>query len=146
MALVVDQITAVAFALGVPEMIEAGAEHGRQRRETRDVPAEVAAIGRMQTVRLDDHRHCVPAHVGAQPLLDLDVSRGTFLLVGGDRIDVGGICRERQVDTGLACMVNQFGEQEVGALATLGTDDGRQGVEPFTCFLCVGVVGRGAEK
>jgi hypothetical protein len=75
MALDVEQVAAVALVLGVPEVVEAGAEHRRQRSEAGDVAAEVAAVLRVQAVRLDDHRHRVPAHVGAQPLLDLDVAR-----------------------------------------------------------------------
>ena len=42
MALDVEQVSAVALALGVPEVVEAGAEHRRQRREARNVAAEVA--------------------------------------------------------------------------------------------------------
>ena len=43
-------------------------------------------------------------------------------------------------------MVDQLLEQEVGALAAFGADDGRQRVEPLARFLGVGVVGGGAEE
>jgi hypothetical protein len=38
------------------------------------VAAEVAAVGRVQAVGLDDHGHRVPAHVGAQALFHLEVA------------------------------------------------------------------------
>ena len=69
-----------------------------------------------------------------------------LFLVGRDGVDVGGVGRERHVDAGLARVVDQLLEQEVGALAAFGADDGRQGVEPFAGFLRVGVVGGGAEE
>ena len=116
-ALDVEQVAAVLGRLGVPEVVEAGAEHRRQRGEARDVAAEVAAVGGMEAIRLDHHRHRVPAHVGAQPLLDLDVAGASLFLVGGDGVDVRRLGRERQVDAGLARLVDQLLEQEVGALA-----------------------------
>jgi hypothetical protein len=137
----IEQVAAVLGRLGMPEVIEAGAEHRRQRGEARDVPAEVAAVGWMQAVRLHHHRHRVPAHVGAQPFLDLDVARRAFLLDRRDGVDVGGVGRERHVDAGLARLVDQLREQEVGALAAFGGDDRRQGVEPLARFLRIGVVG-----
>ena len=145
-ALDVQQVAAVLGRLAVPEVIEAGAEHRRQRGEARDVAAEVAAIGGMQAIGLDHHRHRVPAHVGAQALLDLDVAGRALLLVGRDRVDVRGVGRERHVDAGLARLVDQLLEEEVGALAAFGRDDGRQGVQPFARFPRVGVVGGSAER
>ena len=145
-ALDVEQVAAVVFALGVPEVVEAGAEHRRQRREARDVAAEVAAVGRVQAVRLDDHRHRVPAHVGAQPLLDLDVAGRALFLVGRDRVDVGGVGRERHVDAGLARVVDQLFEQEVRALAALGADDGRQGASSHSRVSCASVSLRGSAE
>jgi len=55
-ALDVEQVAAMGLAaigaLGMPEVIEAGPEHGRQRREARDVSAKITAIGRVKPVRL----------------------------------------------------------------------------------------------
>ena len=68
-----------------------------------------------------------------------------LLLVGRDRVDVGGVGRERHVDAGLARLVDQLLEQEVGALAAFGGDDRRQRVEPLARFLRIGVVGGSAE-
>jgi hypothetical protein len=41
-ALDVQQVAAVVFGLGVPEVVEADAQHVRQRGERRNVAAEVA--------------------------------------------------------------------------------------------------------
>jgi hypothetical protein len=50
--------------------------------EAADVAAQVAAVGRVQAVGLDHHGHRVPAHVGAQPALELEVARAALFLVG----------------------------------------------------------------
>jgi hypothetical protein len=78
-ALDVEQVAAVAFAFGVPEVVEAGGEHVRQRLEAADVAAQVAAVGRVQAVGLDHHGHRVPAHVGAQPAFEIPGCRGCAL-------------------------------------------------------------------
>ena len=69
-----------------------------------------------------------------------------LFLVGRDGVHVGGVGRERHVDAGLARMVDQLLEQEVGALAAFVADDGRQGIEPLAGFLGIGVVGGGTEE
>ena len=56
-----------------------------------------------------------------------------------------GVGRERQVDAGLARVVDQLFEQEVAALAAFGGHHGRQGVEPFAGFLGIGVVRCGTD-
>ena len=122
-ALDVEQVTAVAFALGVPEVIEAGREHVRHRRKARNVPTEVAPVGRVQAVGLDDQGHGVPAHVGAQATFEFEVARAALLVLGLDRIDIAGRCRERAVDALLACVLEQLLEQEVTAFTPLGGDD-----------------------
>jgi hypothetical protein len=95
----------------------------------------------LQAVGLDHHRHRVPAHVGAQALLDLDVAGRALFLVGRDGVDVGGVGRERHVDAGLARVVDQLLEQEVGALAAFLPMTARQGVQPLAGFLRVRIVG-----
>ena len=144
-ALDVEQVAAVVFALGVPEVVEAGAEHVASEAKRADVAAEVAAVGRVQAVGLDHHRHRVPAHVGAQALFDLEVARAALFLVGLDGVDVGGVGRERHVDAGLARLVEQLLEQEVRALGALALDHGGQGVHPFAGFLGVRVIRGRAE-
>ncbi len=79
----------------------------------RDVAAEVAAVGRVQAVGLDDHRHRVPAHVGAQAPFELEVAGAVLLVDRLDRVDVAGVGRERQVDALLARVLEQLLEQEV---------------------------------
>jgi hypothetical protein len=110
------------------------------------VSAQIAAVGRMQAIRLHDHRHRVPAHVGAQPLFDLDVARRAFFLVGGNCVDVGGIGGERQIDAGLARLIDELLQQEVRSLPAFGSDDCRQRLEPFARFLRIVVVGLSTEK
>jgi hypothetical protein len=75
---------------------------------------------RVVAVRLDHHRHRVPAHVGAQPLFDLEVAGAALFLVRFDRVHIAGIGRERHVDAALAGMLQQLLEQVVGALRALG--------------------------
>jgi hypothetical protein len=144
-ALDVEQVAAVAFALGMPEVVEARGQHVSERREARDVPAEVAAVLWMQPVRLDDQRHRVPAHVGAQAPLKLEVARAMHLVERLDRVDVAGGGRERQVDALLARVLEQLLDQEVATLTAFSGHHGRQGVEPLTRFLGIGIVRCGTE-
>ena len=91
----VEAVTAVFFtrygAFSVPEVVKAGAKHMGQRGKGADVAAQVPTVDRMMPVGLDHHGHGVPAHVGTQPLFDLDVARATLFLVGLDGVDVTGI-------------------------------------------------------
>ncbi len=70
MALEIDQVAAVRFVGGMPEMHEAGVVKGRRRLEARDVAAKLGGF----LVRLDDHRRGVPADVAADVLLELAVA------------------------------------------------------------------------
>ena len=101
MTLNVEAVTSMVFAFGVPEVVKAGTKHVGQRRERPDVPTEIAAIDRVMAVGLDHHRHRVPAHVGAQPLLDFDIAGAALFFVGPNRIDVAGGGRKRHVDVAL---------------------------------------------
>jgi hypothetical protein len=145
-ALDVEAVAAVVLALGMPEVVEAGAEHVRQRGEGADVAAEVAALGRVVAVGLDHHRHRVPAHVGTQALFDLEIAGATLFLIGLDGVDVGGVGRERLVDAVLPGMFEQLLEKEVGPLGTLALDDGGQCIHPFTGLLGVRIVCGRAEQ
>src|SRR5207247_10127090 len=97
MALDVEAVAAVVFALGMPEMVEAGAKQAGQRGKRADMAAEVAAVGRVQPVGVDHHGHGVPAHVGAQALLDFKIARGTLFLVGFYGVDISGVGRKSTV-------------------------------------------------
>ena len=74
MALDIEAVAAVVFTLGVPEMVEAGAEHAGQRSEGADVTAEVTAIDRVQPIGFNHHGHGVPTHVSTQPPFNLKVA------------------------------------------------------------------------
>ena len=124
----------------MPEVIEAGAEHRCQRSKAGNVAAQVTTIGRMQAIGLHDHRHRVPAHVGAQALLDLDIAGSALFLVSGNRVDVSSGGRKRHFDAGLSSMVDQLFEQKVRALTAFSTDNSRQGVQPLAGFLSVEVL------
>src|SRR3546814_13360522 len=63
MALEVDQVAAVAFAFSVPEVVLAATYHGSQRGARRNVPAQIAAVGRVVAVGLVDHGYGVPVHI-----------------------------------------------------------------------------------
>ena len=145
MALDVEAVTAVVFALGVPEMVEARAKHVGQRGKRADVAAQVAAFGRVDAVGLDDHRHRVPAHVGAQTAFDFQVAGAARFLRGFQRVHIAGVGRERAIDAVLARVFEQFLEQRVGVLRALAVDHGGQRVHPLTGFLLIGAGhGRGA--
>ena len=70
MALEIDQVAAVRFVAGMPEMHESGVVKGRRRLEARNVAAKLGGF----LVRLDDHRRGVPADVAADVLLELAVA------------------------------------------------------------------------
>ncbi|MDT4852155.1 hypothetical protein FQZ97_863760 [compost metagenome] len=145
-ALDVQQVAAVVFALGVPEVVEAGAEHAGQRGEGADVAAQVTAFGRVDAVGLDHHGHGVPAHVGAQALFDLEVAGAAGLHARLDGVHVAGVGRERHVDAVLTRMLEQLFEQEVRPLGPFALDDGRQRIHPFAGFLGVRIVCGRAEQ
>ena len=63
---------------------------------------QVAAVDGMVAIGLDHHGHGVPAHVGPQPLFDLQVARATLFLIGFDGVHITGVGRERHVDAALA--------------------------------------------
>ena len=105
------EIAAVLVGRRVPEMVEADVVEHRRRREARDVAADVGVL-----VRAHHHRHRVPAHVVPDLLLDVEVARQPHLPVDRDRVDVGGVGRERQVRAGAARLVDQLLDQEVRAV------------------------------
>ena len=130
-ALEVDQVAAVVLGLGVPEVVLAAADHGGQRGEGGDVAAQVAAVRRVVLVGLDHHGHGVPAHVRADARFQFQVARMRRLQAGRDRVDVGGVGRERDVGTGAARLVDQAFQQVVRALRSFAVKDGCQGFEPL---------------
>src|SRR5262249_33603693 len=84
----VYQVSPVLLARRVPEMIEPDVIQRRGRSETGDVTTQ---FGR-DLVGAYDHRHRVPAHVGADTVFELVVARRALLLPRGNGIDVRGVC------------------------------------------------------
>ena len=129
------EVAAVLVGGRVPEVVEADVVERRRGREARDVAAHVRVL-----VRAHDHRHRVPARVRADPMLDRLVAGDADLALGGDRVDVGGVGRERQERAGAPRTRDQPLDQEVRAVGTLVLDHARQGVEPLAGFLGIGIV------
>jgi len=141
-ALQVDAVAAVLGRFCVPEMVEAGLEHRRDRRVRADVPAERAAVVRMDAVGARHHDHGVPAHVGAQALFDLDVAGAALLFVRFKGVHIARRGRERHVDGMLARVLQQLFQKKVSAFGAFFFDDRGQRVHPFVRFLFIGVRAR----
>ncbi len=129
------QIATAFRRVRAPEMVEADVvEHGG-RREARDVAADVGVL-----VGAQHHRHRVPAHVGADPVLDGQVARNAHLRRGRNGVDVAGGGRERQVGAALSRRVDHLLDQEVRAIGTLDGENRGQRIQPLAGFLRIGVV------
>ena len=74
------------------KMIEADFVERRRRGERRNVAAD-AFLG---LVRAHDHRRGVPADEALDPALEVGAARHQRLVVGRDRVDVGGVGGERE--------------------------------------------------
>jgi hypothetical protein len=136
-ALEEDQVAAVPFMGGTPEVVEADAEHVGHRSEARDVAAEVA----LGLVGLRDHHHRVPAHVGAVALFDRVIAGHARLEMRRDRVDVRGVRAERNVRAGAARRVDQPLEQIVRALRALALEHRVERFQPFLGLEGVRIVG-----
>jgi len=134
-----DEIAAVLFGRPAPEMDEADVVERRRRGEAGDVAAEVGAA----LVGAQHHRQRVPAHVGADAVLDRVIARRGDLAVGRDGVDVFGVGAVGLVDAGKAAQLDQALDDVVGALGAFLLDDGLEGVEPLARFLGIGVAGAG---
>ena len=133
----VDQVATEIRARRAPEMVETDLHERVDRRIAGDVATEVA----FATVGPHDHRHRVPAHIRADSLLKHRITRGVFLEVRRDCVDVGGVRRVRDVRAGTARLVDQRFEQKVRSLGTLAFEDGFKSIEPFLSLERVGIVG-----
>ena len=127
----VDEVAAVTLVRRVPEVVHPRADHRRQRRERREMPAEIAAVGRVVLVRAHHHRHRVPPDERTDALLVLGVARRARFEMRGDRVDVGSVGRERDEGPGPARLLDHPLEQEVRAFRPLAVDDRLEGVEPL---------------
>ena len=120
----------VAGVVAAEEMIEADFVERRGRGKRRDVAAD--AFRRL--VRAHDHRRGVPADEALDAALDVGAARHERLLVGRNRVDVGSVRGERQLDAVLPGVLRQLAEQagDLGGTAALQHIINR--IEPFACF------------
>src|SRR5712691_7987260 len=139
MSLEVDEVPPVPFMRRVPEMIEADAEQRSDGGETGDVPAQLI-VG---LVRLCHHDHRVPAAEGADALLKRVVPWRALLQVRRNRVEVGGIERERNVGARATRLADELFQQIAGALGPLALKHRLQRIEPLLCLKGIGIVGGG---
>ena len=137
----VDQITTVSFVRRMPEMVHSSANHGRQRSKRGDMPAEVAAIGRIVLVGTNHHRHRIPANVGADALLELHVAGAWHFEVRRDRIEISRVRRKRDVGPRAAGLLDELLQQRLRALRALACDHPLQRIQPLPRFLRIRVIG-----
>ncbi len=137
MALHEDQVATMRFGRRTPEVDEADVIQRGRRGEAGDVAAEI----RVALVGAQHHRQRVPAHVGADLVLDGVVARRDDLAVGRNGIDVFGIGTVGLVDAGQAAEFDQALDEKVRALRAFLFDYRLEGVQPFAGFLAVGVEG-----
>src|SRR4029453_18742185 len=90
-ALEVDDVAVVVVALALEEVIEADFVERRGRSIGRDVTADSV----LELVGFDDHRQRVPSDEALDPPLDLAAARERRLVRRWNRVDVGGVRRER---------------------------------------------------
>src|SRR5271169_3988177 len=83
MALEVDQVAAMCFVAGMPEMHESGVVECRRRLEARDVAAKLGGL----LVRLDDDGGGVPANIASNALLQLSAAGMGRLRFGRNGVD-----------------------------------------------------------
>src|SRR5712692_11682606 len=139
MSLEVDEVPPVPFVRRMPEMIEADAEQRSDGGETRDVAAQLI-VG---FVRLRHHDHRVPAAERADALLQGVVAGRALLEVRRNRVEVGGIERERNVSARATRLVDELFQQIAGALGALALEHRLQRIEPLLCLKGIGIVGGG---
>jgi len=119
MSLEENQVTAMLFGGGPPEMIETDFIQSRRRGITRDV----AAILATHPVCLNDHYHCVPANIGLDASFDGTITRIFGLPAGGNRVHVGGVGAVRQIRAGAARKVDHLIQEKMSALGAMLTED-----------------------
>ena len=123
----------------MPEVVHARTDHGGERGKRGDVAAQIPTVGRVVAIGPHHHRHGVPAHVGADALLELGIARRARLKLGGDGVDVSRVRRERDVRPASPRRVDHLLEQKVGTLGALAIDDGLERIEPFPGFKRIGI-------
>jgi hypothetical protein len=90
-------------------------------------------------VGLDDHDRGVPANVGPDAALELEVAGEPGLLLRRDAVHVGRRHRGRGADLQLAGAFQQLGDEEAGPRLAVGLDHRVQGLQPLVGLGRVGV-------
>ncbi len=135
-ALDVDQVPAVVLRGRMPEMVEAHVVERGRGGEARDVAAELQVL----PAGPQHHRHRVPAHDVAQPILDLHVAGDRRLEMRRNGVDVRGGGAVGQVHPRVPRLVDEVLEEEVRALGAFDGENGFQRVDPFSGFQRVDVL------
>jgi hypothetical protein len=97
----------IAPIVAAEEVVEAHFVEGGRRGERRDVAADPF----LRLVGAHDHRRRVPADEALDAPLQVRAARHEGLLVGGDRVDVGGVGSEGKLDAVLSGVNRQLAEQ-----------------------------------
>ena len=129
MALKKDHVAVVAV-VAPEEMIEPDFIECRGRREGGNVSADPFR----RLVGPHDHRRRVPAHEALDPAFEVRVARHQRLIVGGDRVDVRRVGRERQRDAALGSVDGQLAEQPGDLGRSAGLQDIIKRLEPLAGF------------
>ena len=108
MALNVEQVTAVVFVFGVPEMVEARTKHVGQGSKRTDMAAQIAAIGGVVAIGLDHHGHGVPAHISTKTLFNFNIAWTPLFLVGLQGVDIARVGRKWHVDAVFSGVLQQL--------------------------------------
>ena len=132
-ALEIDEVAAVRFVGGAPEMHETGIVQRRSGLETRDMAAELGGF----LVGPQHDRRRVPADIATDRSFVLAISGMGGLLVRVDRIDIGRIGGERKFGALAAGRGHDGFEQGVDALQSLEGLDRVQRVQPLLRFRLV---------
>jgi hypothetical protein len=117
MPLEIDHVGRLAVGAAAEEVVEPDLVEGGQRGEGGDVPAD---IGRL--VGLGHHGHGVPAHMGADEPLHLEIARVFGLLLRRDGVEVGGRGDVREVEPAGAKALDDASHQTAGLLRRLAVE------------------------
>ena len=123
----VDQVAAMLGRRRMPEMPEADVIEQRRGLKARDVPTQL----RRFLVRPQDDRHRVPADRRADLVLEFAVAGRLRLLLGRDRVSVGGGREERRHRTGPQRLVPQLAEQISGPIGSGVLQNRAQRIDPL---------------
>src|SRR5439155_26461828 len=112
------------------EVIESDLVERRGRSEGRDV----AANAFLRFVRADDHRRRIPSNEALDATLNVRTARHEHLFFGRNRVDVGCVGGERQLDAVLSAVDGQFPEQTRQFARSAALQHIIERVEPFPRF------------